>query len=181
MQQVFASVAQHDMRLATLAALISVLSSYAAYSLVGRGVEAGSRARGWWIAAGAFATGCGVWVTHFIAQLGYTPPVPVAYDVSLVALSLVVAILVSGLGFAITMMRAIGMPMLGGAVVGIVVYSIVFGLGHIEQGYAAAIATGSLGATWGLVYWRRQSIIAPIVSHAGFNLLQLVKYVSLVR
>lgn len=70
---------------------------------------------------------------------------------------------------------------LGGAMVGIVVYSIVFGLGHIEQGYAAAIATGSLGATWGIVYWRRQSIIAPIVSHAGFNLLQLVKYVSLIR
>jgi membrane protease YdiL (CAAX protease family) len=70
---------------------------------------------------------------------------------------------------------------LGGAVVGIVVYSIVFGLGHIEQGYAAAIATGSLGATWAIVYWRRQSIIAPIVSHAGFNLLQLVKYVSFVR
>ena len=70
---------------------------------------------------------------------------------------------------------------LGGAVVGIVVYSIIFGLGHIEQGYAAAIATGSLGAGWGVIYWRRQSIIAPIISHAGFNLLQLVKYVSLVR
>jgi membrane protease YdiL (CAAX protease family) len=70
---------------------------------------------------------------------------------------------------------------LGGAAVGIVVYSVVFGLGHIEQGYAAAIATGSLGAAWGLLYWRRQSVIAPIVSHAGFNLLQLVKYVSFVR
>ena len=70
---------------------------------------------------------------------------------------------------------------LGGAVVGIVVYSIIFGLGHIEQGYAAAIATGSLGAGWGCLYWRRQSIIAPIISHAGFNLLQLVKYVSFVR
>lgn len=70
---------------------------------------------------------------------------------------------------------------LGGASVGIVVYSIIFGLGHLEQGYAAAIATGSLGAAWGVIYWRRQSIIAPIISHAGFNLLQLVKYVSFVR
>jgi membrane protease YdiL (CAAX protease family) len=70
---------------------------------------------------------------------------------------------------------------LGGAVVGIVVYSIIFGLGHIEQGYAAAIATGSLGAGWGVIYWRRQSIIAPIISHAGFNLLQLLKYVSFAR
>ena len=70
---------------------------------------------------------------------------------------------------------------LGGAVVGIVVYSIVFGLGHIEQGYAAAIATGSLGATWAIVYWRRQSIIAPIVSHAGFDLLQVAQFVMIPR
>ena len=70
---------------------------------------------------------------------------------------------------------------LGGAAIGIVLYSVLFGLGHLEQGYAAAIATGSLGAVWGVVYWRRKSIIAPIVSHAGFNLAQLVKYVSFVR
>ena len=41
---------------------------------------------------------------------------------------------------------------LGGGLVGIVIYSVVFGLGHIEQGYAAAIATGALGALWGCVY-----------------------------
>ena len=70
---------------------------------------------------------------------------------------------------------------LGGAVVGIVVYSVIFGLGHIDQGYAASIATGSLGAAWGIVYWRRQSIVAPMVSHAGFNLAQLLKYVSFPR
>jgi len=68
---------------------------------------------------------------------------------------------------------------LGGGLVGIAVYSIVFGLGHIEQGYAAAIATGSLGAAWGAVYWVRGSIIAPMVSHAGFNLAQLAKYLAL--
>ena len=70
---------------------------------------------------------------------------------------------------------------LGGALVGILIYSVIFGLGHIEQGYAAAIATGTLGAGWGVLYWRRQSVIAPIISHAGFNLAQLVKYVSFVR
>ena len=68
---------------------------------------------------------------------------------------------------------------LGGWLFGIVVYSIVFGLCHIEQGYAAAIATGVLGATWGLIYYARGSIVAPMISHAGFNLGQLLKYVSL--
>ena len=67
---------------------------------------------------------------------------------------------------------------LGGAVSGIAVYSVFFGLGHIDQGYDAAIATGLLGLLWGLLYIARRSIIAPMVSHAGFNLAQLLKYLA---
>jgi membrane protease YdiL (CAAX protease family) len=68
---------------------------------------------------------------------------------------------------------------LGGGLIGVAIYSVVFGLGHIEQGYAAAIATGALGAMWGVVYYARGSIVAPMISHAGFNLGQLLKYVTL--
>lgn len=68
---------------------------------------------------------------------------------------------------------------LGGGAVGLVVFSAMFGLGHIDQGYDAMIATALLGAFWGAVYLIRRSIIAPMVSHAGFNLAQLVKYVVL--
>lgn len=68
---------------------------------------------------------------------------------------------------------------LGGGVIGIVLYSVVFGLGHVDQGYAAAIATGALGAAWGVLYYVRGSVVAPMVSHAGFNLAQLLKYVLL--
>jgi membrane protease YdiL (CAAX protease family) len=68
---------------------------------------------------------------------------------------------------------------LGGGALGIILYSVVFGLGHIDQGYAAAIATGVLGAAWGVLYRARGSVIAPMVSHAGFNLAQLLKYVLL--
>jgi membrane protease YdiL (CAAX protease family) len=68
---------------------------------------------------------------------------------------------------------------LGGGLAGIVLYSGIFGLGHIDQGYAAAIATGVLGAAWGALYWWRGSVIAPMVSHAGFNLAQLLKYVTM--
>ena len=65
---------------------------------------------------------------------------------------------------------------LGGGGAGIAVYSTLFGLGHLEQGYDAAIATATLGAAWGVVYLARRSIVAPMVSHAGFNLAQLAKY-----
>jgi membrane protease YdiL (CAAX protease family) len=68
---------------------------------------------------------------------------------------------------------------LGGGLVGVFVFSALFGLGHLEQGNDAAIATGSLGAIWGIVYLTRRSVIAPMVSHAAFNLAQLIKFVSM--
>jgi membrane protease YdiL (CAAX protease family) len=67
---------------------------------------------------------------------------------------------------------------LGGGVVGVVIYSFFFGLGHVEQGYDAMIATGILGLIWGALYLARRSIVAPMISHAGFNLAQLLKYLA---
>lgn len=70
---------------------------------------------------------------------------------------------------------------LGGAGVGVVVTSAAFGAGHLVQGADAAIATGLLGAFWSVIYLRRRSVAAPIVSHAGFNLLQLAQFLVLGR
>ena len=70
---------------------------------------------------------------------------------------------------------------LGGPKVGLVVTSVAFGAGHYIQGADAAVATGVLGAFWGVVYLRRRSIAAPVVSHAGFNLVQVMQYLALAR
>jgi membrane protease YdiL (CAAX protease family) len=67
---------------------------------------------------------------------------------------------------------------LGGAGWGVAIYSVFFGLGHAEQGTDAMIVTGLLGAAWGLLYIVRRSIVAPMVSHASFNLAQLLKYLA---
>jgi membrane protease YdiL (CAAX protease family) len=64
---------------------------------------------------------------------------------------------------------------LGGATVGVVVLSTAFGLGHAIQGWDAVITTGVLGAFWAIVYLRRRSSVAPIVSHAGFNSLEVLR------
>lgn len=68
---------------------------------------------------------------------------------------------------------------LGGGLLGVVFYGVLFGLGHFEQGWDATVVTGSLGIMWGLVYLRRRSIVGPMVSHAGFNLAQVAKAVWL--
>jgi membrane protease YdiL (CAAX protease family) len=70
---------------------------------------------------------------------------------------------------------------LGGARVGLIVTSAVFGAGHIFQGWDAALVTGVLGAFWGAVYLRRRSIGAPMVSHAGFDLIQVLRVLMLGR
>ena len=64
---------------------------------------------------------------------------------------------------------------LGGATVGVIVLSTAFGLGHALQGWDAAIATGALGAFWAILYLQRRSSVAPMVSHAGFNSIEVIR------
>jgi membrane protease YdiL (CAAX protease family) len=64
---------------------------------------------------------------------------------------------------------------LGGITVGVWVISIAFGLGHLMQGWDAVITTGTLGAFWAWMYVRRRSSVGPIVSHAGFNSLEILR------
>jgi len=64
---------------------------------------------------------------------------------------------------------------LGGARVGLVIWSCAFGLGHYTQGWDVAIGMAGAGAFWGWLYLRRGSVLAPIVNHAAFDLAQVVK------
>jgi membrane protease YdiL (CAAX protease family) len=64
---------------------------------------------------------------------------------------------------------------LGGAALGVVVLSIAFGLGHYVQGWDAMLTTGVLGAIWAVIYLKRRSSVAPVVSHATFNSLEIFR------
>jgi membrane protease YdiL (CAAX protease family) len=64
---------------------------------------------------------------------------------------------------------------LGGAAAGVLIISAAFGLGHYVQGWDAVFTTGALGAFWAILYLRRRSSVAPIVSHAGFNSLEILR------
>ena len=64
---------------------------------------------------------------------------------------------------------------LGQAGMGLVITSLAFGLGHTLQGWDAAILTGALGATWGVLYLTRGSAVASIVSHSLFNSGELLR------
>lgn len=65
---------------------------------------------------------------------------------------------------------------LGGARLGLILFSVAFGLGHLTQGSDAALITGTLGFFWGVIYLARRSMIAPAISHSLFNLLEIALY-----
>ena len=58
---------------------------------------------------------------------------------------------------------------------GLLITSVAFGMGHTLQGLDAAIVTGALGATWGVMYLTRGSAAAGMVSHSLFNSGELVR------
>jgi membrane protease YdiL (CAAX protease family) len=70
---------------------------------------------------------------------------------------------------------------LGGAWVGLLLYSMVFGLGHALQGWDVVVTTTMLGLFWGYVYVSRRSIVAPAVSHSGFNAAEIFQYFILAK
>ncbi|MGZ9723878.1 bifunctional diguanylate cyclase/phosphodiesterase [Rhizobium miluonense] len=92
---------EHDIRLTLVAAFICLIGSLATMLLFSRAQECRSYQRRYWIAAAAFASGVGIWATHFIAVLAYQGSIPISYGLSLTVLSVVFSILGSWLAIAV--------------------------------------------------------------------------------
>jgi diguanylate cyclase len=112
-------VTEHDLRLVGLAAVICALASFTAISLLHHVRSSSGRMRLAWLVVSATSTGFGIWATHFIAMLAFSPGMPSAYNVALTVLSLVAAIVLTGTGLAVAVTTnwAAG-PWVGGAMVG---------------------------------------------------------------
>ena len=64
---------------------------------------------------------------------------------------------------------------LGGVKLGLVIFSLMFGLLHYDQGWDVSIAIGTLGLLWGILYIRRGSAMMGMVNHACFNAAQVMQ------
>jgi diguanylate cyclase len=110
---------KHDLRLVSLAVIICLLASFTAVSLMRHVRKSAGRSRGGWLVISAVATGFGIWSTHFIAMLAFSPGIASGYNFPLTLLSLVGGIVVTGMGlFVAVSERGAGMAWLGGAIVG---------------------------------------------------------------
>jgi len=73
-------------------------------------------------------------------------------------------------GFILTRFR----DHLGGARLGLLLWSIAFGAGHYLQGLQGIIIAGLFGLVFGAVYLLGRNLTAPIVSHSLYDIVALL-------
>ena len=104
-----------------LSVTIASLAAFAALGGAGRiSAAETSLAKRAWMATGAVTMGIGVWAMHFVGMLAFTLPVKVGYDIVITAVSMVPAILASGVVLHLLGRERIGTRrlILGGVVMG---------------------------------------------------------------
>ena len=65
---------------------------------------------------------------------------------------------------------------LGGSTIGVIVWSLVFGVGHYVQGAQGIFVATVYGFILGIFYLTRGSLIGPITAHAVYDTLALLLY-----
>jgi diguanylate cyclase len=157
MHQVYACLMQqHDWRLVLVAGVTCLLASWTALSLARRGTRGARRACTAWLAVAAVVTGCGIWATHFIAMLAFAAGLPVGYEPGLTVLSVLVAIAITGGGFAIASGGGMARLWMAGAVVGA-------GVGAMHYTGMAALRVPAF------VSWDAVLVVASLLLGVGFG------------
>ena len=110
---------EHDLQTISLAAVVCIHASFTAITLFHRARDARGWARVVWIATCAVTTGSGIWATQIIGTLAFGSITTGLRDLSLIGLSFIAAVIVTGSGvrFAVCGPNRWNAP-LGGAIVG---------------------------------------------------------------
>jgi diguanylate cyclase (GGDEF)-like protein/PAS domain S-box-containing protein len=147
----------HDLRLVGLAAFVCVLASFTAVNLLRHARKSNGQMRDLWLAVSAISTGFGIWATHFIAMLAFTPGIPSGYNITLTVLSLFVAIALTGMGLMVALIPNWRHgPWIGGAIVA----------GGIAAMHYTGMAAFEIA---GIVLWDPTLVAASIVLGAAIG------------
>ncbi|MCW3849605.1 PAS domain S-box protein [Sphingomonas sp. LB-2] len=148
----------HDPLLVAISILIAIVASYTALDLAGRVRASEGWLRRIWLATAAVAMGGGIWAMHFVAMLAFRMPgMEVGYDLELTLLSFVVAVLVTGIGFAV-MSRA------GGSIARLGAAGLFMGLGVVAMHYVGMAAMRMRGTVGYDPVWVGISVVIAIVA-----------------
>ncbi|ROM70570.1 histidine kinase [Pseudomonas brassicacearum] len=172
-------IGSYSPALVSISLFVAVLASYTALDLTGRIATTQGRAARLWMVGGALAMGVGVWSMHFIGMLAFTLPIELGYDVSITALSLLIAIL--SCGFALWLVSQPKLP----------VWQLAFGALIMGAGISAMHYTGMAalqiqpGIDYAPMLFGASLVIAVAASAAAlwiaFRLRQNTPHVRLAR
>ena len=92
----------YDPWLVLLSFLVASMAGYAALNVAAHIITVETRgARRAWLVAGALAMGTGIWAMHFIGMMAFSLPIYMSYDLIVTLVSVLPAVLGSGLALAI--------------------------------------------------------------------------------
>ena len=151
---------EHDLRLVALAAFVCIIASVAAIRLLRYARNSNGRMRGVWLTVSAISTGFGIWATHFIAMLAFTPGLPSGYNIVLTVVSLIVAISITGIGLTVSLIDWRHGSWIGGAIVA----------GGIAAMHYTGMAAFEVGGT---VIWDPVLVAASILLGAAIGAIAL--------
>ncbi|MBB2202366.1 putative bifunctional diguanylate cyclase/phosphodiesterase [Gluconacetobacter tumulisoli] len=152
----------HNLWLIFVAVLVCANGSWTSVSLFNRAIGAiGTRQTGWQVLT-AISAGTTVWCTHFIAVIAFNPGVPVGIDPGMTMLSLILAMLGAGLGFAVAMIKSKWcMPITGGIGMGLAI------AGMHYTGMQAYLAHDAV--TWNPIQVIGSVILTMVLSAAALH------------
>jgi signal transduction histidine kinase len=173
---------QHDLRLVLLAALLCLLASATAMSMISRARAAAGQMRLIWLVTGGAVAGCGIWGLHFVAMLAYGAGLPVDYDPALTLLSAFIAMSLCAAGFALALGRRNALA--GGIVTGIAISAMHYtgmaavripAVPHWDMSYVAASVLIGIVVTAAALYWAvRRNDLPGYSTGAGLFVVAIV-------
>jgi diguanylate cyclase (GGDEF)-like protein len=160
----------HDIRLVVVAAFVCSLAALTVFTILERARGTARRPFAW-VALAGLVCGVGTWATHFIAMLSYDAGVPVGYDLALTLLSVLAAVLITGLGWRFAPRSGWRSAVLAGLLIATGISTmhytgmaavrlpgtIVWNAGIV---LLSVIACAAL-STWSVVEYRRNSAVIP--------------------
>ncbi|WP_422124460.1 EAL domain-containing protein [Planococcus sp. X10-3] len=153
------------MPLVVLSILVAIFSSSAAIDISSRLKSTHETARLRWILAGALILGLGIWSMHFIGMLAFHLSIEVSYRLSMVLISIIPAIVASGIAFyTVSKSNTKHKNLAYGA--------FFIGTGIISMHYLGMEAMEMNAAiSYDLLLWTVSAAIAYIASYLGLLLL----------
>ncbi len=176
----------YDHWLVILSIAVAVVASYVALDLASRVTASAGRTARYWLLGGAVSMGMGIWSMHFIGMLAFRLPIPMSYNGPITALSLLIAMVVSGFALYTVSRESLRLRRLalGGVLMGIGIASMHYtGMAAMEMRPPAtydpplfvlsiAIAmAASWAALWIAFQLRRESLLSGFWRKGGSALL----------